>query len=584
MSIPGSLDPLALPELILSITQLLSIKTTRRCRLVCRLWNDTLYSRCWSEVRFLHMDFTKKTNLGTPMCKERWNLIHRLVISMQVHSDSAHLKFEWIDQITCPILTVLNLGLMPRKTMAWNFNPNSRAESARHQGTLQELTMEIEGMTESLLEVLAGCKTLRRLGHQGVSFVLSTPPNCQWIDQYERLWHRIERLTLHESHSAVSFVPFTHEFKTRIESRLCLLKRSSQIHELDYEMYIRWSGDRTHPYLFQIPLSIIRNSPSMRRLNWRTQSRLAPRQMHLVGPMAYLAKDIRDGQLLNCLQELDSLALSWAPFQTEDLVTVLQALPKVTKLDLSWTNSDPTNWKVITEKVLIPRFQTTITELCIHNCCFGGQSAMKIMCSIPGLRVFEADIVDPQDLEEVAGVFPEQSASTSSALSSSSSSCSSSLLPSLPKPQPWVCLGLKKLSLQFKRRNPLATDFKKQSIPTTECILVSQLAKLECLETLNLGPSKPPTLESVPFKETMKLNLEFEKPLEGLKTLRRMKEYTGPSKWNMMSSWGRVEAQWVLDHWPLLERLSLIRLGSMATKMLEEQEIDCSGCFPGQFD
>ncbi|KAG0044479.1 hypothetical protein BGZ83_010305 [Gryganskiella cystojenkinii] len=245
------------------------------------------------------------------------------------------------------------------------------------------------------------------------------------------------------------------------------------------------------------------------------------------------------------------MTLPHADFAIKDFETLIGALPALTDLSLDSTNFDDHCFQIL-KNVDQGRYGTTLTELSIKHCeNFSGRFIHEVLCNFAALQVFKADTLFYSDLLQDEREHGGQR-------------------------RPWVCLGLKTLSLFFKRISDphtassenvapavpsdgtsvvnntvettstpaTTTSMITSTSPTFESLLFPRVATLEQLETLDMA-----NYQSLRPPEIIRLDLEH--GLDQLKTLKRLRVLKGFNSFrNQVAHWDEAEAHWVLKHWP----------------------------------
>ncbi|KAG0044188.1 hypothetical protein BGZ83_010566 [Gryganskiella cystojenkinii] len=660
----NQLRPLLIPEIILHVGNFLDSYSALQCLRVCQQWYSLLLPMVWSSVEvvfgsfFLHFVhprgivkdphvFLKHTHLiqqlslastdtfDFPLLQEQpdqqqneteerlqnlprqfqWGPAHRVEVGQD---PPRHQHFT----IHCPNLSTLILPLH------WNPHEKERKtpeliaarESAlidlirRHQHSLEVLELGTDIFSEELLEVLMGCPRLRRL-EQEEWFI-----EPKWIlRQYEQIWSlRLNTLRLIqpdyigdriEMEGLGSFAAAGIAIDNNISSwgkqldssSECSKPRSvetTQLKDLEFKWHSNWSG------FHGIALKMIINSPELTRLKWDFYS-AEEDESPSTGPLARLVRAMSSSSSsspslppssssssssspkIGTWSQLKTLAVIGADFEVKDFETLVRVLPVLTDLELELTNFDDCFLQLL-QTVDQGRYRSTLSELRFKKCDgVTGAIVHEILCQFSGLRVFKAEMIRHSDLLQDAqdhdGVM-----------------------------RPWVCLGLKELSLYFGHTSSDESNTTQESTPATFSVLTSAFNSIRTTITAATTTSPPPppppqspattvppTFESLIFPrlstfeqlEVLDMNttdvilrhrnvrMDLKHDLDQLWTLKRLRILNGSVFKPRVFYWGEDEAHWVLDHWPRLETLDYIGLTDGARSILEDEGgLDCRNC------
>ncbi|KAG0055690.1 hypothetical protein BGZ83_007697 [Gryganskiella cystojenkinii] len=472
---------LDLPEVFFSISRFLDSYSILQCLHVCKQWHTLLLPSIWSKVKLnsdwkpvfggqRHQDdpfaFLKHAYLVqeleiysfasdlTLLQPDGRRLIHCVNLSTLIIN--IHWAFDDNDDFYETDVTNYGLEHSSRKEMEEQRDRqrSSLIEIIRlHQRTLEVLKLSSRIFSKELLDVIAGCPRLRRLEHSETFIDLD-----KWTtQQYEQLWSNnlevlyLNQLTLKESsqydhHTDTSIINYSsiQGLEASFTSAEPISAITTAIQDLSIDMSV------VRPKFYEVPLRMILSSPKLTRLSWTSSQGDNPYSTTLA-PMAYLAQAVRlrgssngsssdgdsgDGDSLSVRNPVFSsrlafLCMRWINFATEDFETLIGASPSLTGLELSLTNFDDQCLQILMNQDH-GRYQSTLTELNLEGCReVTGKLIQEILCSFSGLRIFKADNLCRCDLVllDEQGYGHEQGEAL----------------------RPWICLGLKELSLFFDR-------------------------------------------------------------------------------------------------------------------------------------
>ncbi|KAG0042517.1 hypothetical protein BGZ83_000361 [Gryganskiella cystojenkinii] len=393
----------------------------------------------------------------------------------------------------------------------------SISDALRHRSVLKEVIMDrVLPLTPEFVEALASCSYLEKVSPIP-DFTIQDPE--EWISLFERLWSRIRVLSFHISpdsfplsmtsrptttSSSLSSSVLANPDSVTSSSPAPLQWRSStganRIRDLEvytvYEMYatLRW-------ILEQCP-ELVRFSASI-----RLGDQWLPLPLEDLALMADLAEMIGSGR--SCLR-LEDLSLPDEKFQNDDFSSLMNAMHRLTALNLSRTNFNLDSWRILQS---VPRHVFTIRNLNLHGCMdLPGAAMQDILCSMPNLEVFYS----------AEGFFDTDL---------------------LEDPRPWAC---------SHRLQDLQLILGIRSFKTSYPTVYSYLAGLTKIENLTIwtpmGCSK---------SEVFQLHLK--QGLDQMRTLGRTLLYLSLPGPNVKPN----EARWMLEHWTRLscavkDKLALI--------------------------
>ncbi|KAF9363070.1 hypothetical protein BGX34_004959 [Mortierella sp. NVP85] len=204
---------------------------------------------------------------------------------------------------------------------------------------------------------------------------------------------------------------------------------------------------------------------------------------------------------------LESIAFGAMDSTNDDLTRIMEGMHRITELSMG---GGPGLFRSNSMEQLRPHFQ----HLKVLNLGFAkditSQMAQEVLSSCPLLVKLRIPQIDAMDI--VQG-------------------------------QPWVCLGLRELSVFFA--------FDPSTIEFSQTLVMDQLSRLTRLEELNLAWERPSGATQDPmFQESIDLRLEND--LGRLRNLRRLRHISFTFTKQKM---GEQEISWILEHWRSLELL-----------------------------
>jgi len=276
----------------------------------------------------------------------------------------------------------------------------------RHASTLQHLSVGELRLDLHLLKALAHCSPLQRLNLH-IHHVKATPE--QWIEYHDQLWSHVH--TLHYIGPAYMYNVRALDLFT-LQTRFQETCGPTALQEIQILLK---NPDIQTVWLF---LCIIMKSPRLVRLQWDVLEGFHPLSRYFyVGPTAWLAQGARTRHMHCPL--LASLTLYVNHLPVQGFNVVLKTLTGLQKLDLQMTNFGQEHCQVLIHEV--PRCRTTLTFLDLTKCkLLKEEDVHDLLCAISSLETFRA---------------PYRS--------------------SLSDPRPWVCLGMKDLTLDPLELEPM---------------------------------------------------------------------------------------------------------------------------------
>ncbi|KAG0055693.1 hypothetical protein BGZ83_007700 [Gryganskiella cystojenkinii] len=565
-------------EVILNVGDYLERSHKRDCLRISSLWYKAFLPEIWSFVRLGHVDFVTKNDTNQKplrsLAGKHASLIKTLEVSFAAELDhfseneneDEMVLFEDLNTVTFPNLTSL-VVLMDSEENEKSGDLEESLEAVRvrntshsakidkqvsslvqliqkYQSTLEELSLDsFYFHHKTLLTALAGCPRLRLLRYRDFS---CTKP-MDWFAQCESLWYSAQLKSLELRGAWFGSEPMDFSL-LRTALKEVFEGRQTQLQDISYVM-LQSQGEAA----LEIPASLVLNSPNLVRLRWWMDLHQYPNKTDF--PMQLLAKAAREG-VMN-FPKLESFSMTGGEYESDDLRAVLGALTTVTKLDLYYTNFDTACYRILAEE--FPRYRDMLTELNLKVCCnVSSEVVQNILCSFPSLKVFETDELKPT--EEL-----------------------------MTDERPWVCRGLKRLTLYFIREMPPAPanqelsegedDGAAETSTVTPIVnwpqsvihsfILERLATLTKLESYQYGR----TTEYI--DGTLNLSLGEEGGLDLLKSLSRLRKITGPLPIKHRPRWGLEEVEWVLKHWRGLETVTRFNIEPEAQELLKERGVTC---------
>ncbi|KAG0036089.1 hypothetical protein BGZ83_003895, partial [Gryganskiella cystojenkinii] len=197
---------------------------------------------------------------------------------------------------------------------------------------------------------------------------------------------------------------------------------------------------------------------------------------------------------------------------------VIEAMPRLTELDLTAGELDSAAWEVLKAQ---PGLLMRLKVLKLKECSvLDGRSIQDMLCSLPKLEVFAAESIKDIDI--------------------------------LADDRAWVCSGLKDLKVSFLLKGdtpPSSSSPNDSPLSQSQNMILARLSQLTRLEKLDLNGH----CWSYYWTPEMALELTVEKGLDQLRTLRSLKCITAPEVERDTAWWGSAEVDWMMmGHWPEL--------------------------------
>ncbi|KAG0055685.1 hypothetical protein BGZ83_007692 [Gryganskiella cystojenkinii] len=287
----------------------------------------------------------------------------------------------------------------------------------RHKDTLQELDLDAP-VTNKLLTVLNTCTRVVRFSHN--RFAIECTP-AQFADRFlpffaqlegtvrlHGLWFDTKKLTKATKSRKKGPIRISPKVADAIEA----MKPNKMIRELDLK-----TDFLNSQHLF-VPLDLIGLCPELVRLTWLVESDRYKEYRDTDTPIKML---FLGGYLkrLPDFKKLVSVEVPSTSFEPEEFKGFLEALPAMTKLDLSCNSGfDRTCCRILTQQV--PRYRTTLTDLDLRYCRQADPKVVhELMCTMSALEVLVVDYITASTLYKDK------------------------------RNRPWVCLGMRELTLAF---------------------------------------------------------------------------------------------------------------------------------------
>ncbi|KAG0055433.1 Arrestin domain-containing protein 2 [Gryganskiella cystojenkinii] len=459
-------DPLQIPEILYLVGRFLPTKCIVDCLQVSHFWHDTFLPCIWTDLE-VHVidDDDHSLNLPTiEAIKKHAPYIHELGIwytpnddidpsnsgsikattattATTTDDDSTRRGTIALLYFTFPNLTDLYIRKSFRPQNYENIKNNNTLEPVicafirRHQEHLVAYANE-DLATEDLMAVLKDCPRLKYV-NVGHNLVIKDP--ALWVEEFEQVWSRQHTVSLVEPIPLGRVTPFApsvpvedwpqSQVKTEIQN-LTLIHYNKTVYPIQH-----WILERC-PELVQLRLESARTS-------------------HRV--MRDLAELIRSGRSCQRLSELSLRSME--TFSNEDFKALLEAManiPKLegtggkgegglllTELDFYLNKFNQESWTILRDSR--PSQLQTLRSLNLGSCELLPRTVIQeILCSIPTLSNFYGTELRETEIKD-----------------------------------PWVCMGLKHLSLTFKV--PIS------SLKESQRRICARLAQLTQLEGLNSG-------------------------------------------------------------------------------------------------
>lgn len=322
--------------------------------------------------------------------------------------------------------------------------------------------------------------------------------NCElWFSQKNALWSHLTHLTFQDPMLNSLYDP-----SIRVE----FLTNDSNIPEIQEGTVILGGHCSCKETMAQ--MWVIAQCPNLVHLRWTTFYRRA-RRLGDFRKLDWIARGARDNW-----PRLQSLSIPTQRIFAEGFRTLLESMTRLEELDLSSTRFNHECWMALQGT---PRHLATLRILDLTKCDdLHGSHILDMLTSIPNLIVFKAGSLTRAHPVDFA--------------------------------QPWVCLGLRELSLVMEVDDP--------SSCAALLLRLSEMKRLERLEFLD---------ESI-IVSNASLQLTLLDGMGQLATLRKLEKLKGSSR--STASWGEEEAQWVLENWPKLTEIEHVTLESEARQML----------------
>ncbi|GJJ68414.1 hypothetical protein EMPS_00760 [Entomortierella parvispora] len=368
-----------------------------------------------------------------------------------------------------------------------------------NKATLVNFTMDHQFVDDNALEALCECPRLKecRLAHR----LLIDDPD-RWTSQFERLWSRLEVVSLREPMTGSKYIPLktcpTDWSAPRDSTGQPL---GNQILDLTLSNY--------NNYVYEAQLWILLRCTNLKKLSWYIKGK------EIMTPMQQLAKIIQQGH--SC-QQLEELRMGYMNFENTDFASLLSSISQLNLLDLRYSSFDGESWECLLDESKHLRTLAVLDLTACHG--LPGWVVQEILCEMPNLKVLRAPEMEDMNI--------------------------------LRHDLPWVCQELEELELTFILRKEV---YGKDLILTR----LSELTKLQVL-LVDFFRSKPMTdlrnFWTEDGEDHLSLSVheveggaEVGGGLDHLRTLRRLRVVSE----SMVLYRRQEEAEWIVKNWPRLE-------------------------------
>ncbi|KAG0049263.1 hypothetical protein BGZ83_005904 [Gryganskiella cystojenkinii] len=247
-----------------------------------------------------------------------------------------------------------------------------------------------------VLDALAKCKKIEKVQIQHLHL---SSPNI-FFDRYPTLWSQLKTLSLGGCwfNTGKDIDKILLGVRKKVEKQAKIQHLTIRTPEGDHAVY-------------ELQALLIKNCPELVSLSWAPGSLV---RKNKTGAIIHLAKAIEFGYKF---PKLESIHVEGDKnFRNQELAVVLRGLPSLTNVALPETSFDVACWDFM--KRGIPRYMTSLKELDLGGCAFTtGAMVHNVLCSAPTLEVFRGNYIKTSNFQNDR--------------------------------RPWVCTGLKKLTLEF---------------------------------------------------------------------------------------------------------------------------------------
>ncbi|KAG0053109.1 hypothetical protein BGZ83_001652 [Gryganskiella cystojenkinii] len=543
------INPLTIPEIIFQVGKYLNRSQLVHCLLVSHLWHETFLPWFYYELNVYPVGRDTGTRrVSNQAVLEHASLIRKIAffcnssLDLLLDDDYKRRQYTSTHELTCPNLIQLEINL-PSEDRT---DPSQLAFLQRHREHLKGVTLD-HIAAKDIIEALVNCPRLERLD---VAHLLQFEDHQQFIHEFERLWSRLRTVNL-ETLAPILSINLTPT--PVITQHWPRSTGPNRIQDLTMNQY----DENT----LEIQVWILKQCPGLIRLNWYNDD---DRFSEPTVPMAKLAELMQDG---HSFPDLKDLTLNERHFKDDDFESLLKAwldhdprCPAGTtprsrtgvKLALECTNFSMGSWRVLRS---VESRLLALKALNLSMCDqISGSAIQEMLCSLPNLEQFQAKTIQDTHIWK--------------------------------NDQPWVCLGLKDLSLSFRIQRRSGT--RRSASISMILSRISQLTQLEIMAVLLLVEDKEeePSLdtrgvcddvevqdinekeegreseqeevededeehhetESVETDEDEPIPLTLEDGLAQLSTLTRLQVVD-----SMVLLSGEEEIRWMIENWPQLE-------------------------------
>ncbi|KAK3810362.1 MAG: hypothetical protein J3Q66DRAFT_352880 [Benniella sp.] len=407
-------------------------------------------------------------------------------------------------------------------TLPWSFSSHSHhvksleiyctptsEHAAMRCPNLESLTLT--GCRQNLfsLQLIMGHPTLTRLQmHQ------------LWSNYQSEFWDKVLGFR-HLKHLALSVVTFADDDvdkfwqlctrMERLELSKLRLANHGNLSSMEFPLLKEFRVGIDQEEESTLYLELVKRCPSLTACNWKIGDREADKRF-VSGFVDLVAS--------KTWSDLDSVDSASNFITNEDLSKIMEGMTQISVLNIGST------WEAFgsnSTELLRPRF-SNLKELSLGYCITAaGPLAQEIMSSCPMLEKLSIPHINASEI--ASG-------------------------------RPWVCLGLKKLSVRF--------CFRPATVGLLQPLVFEQLSRLKRLEDLRIdGISDDPTLRKMRLQETFDLRL-----CRGLGKLSTLRSLAVINFLDTDQRMGDEEVDWMIEHWTSLVEVN----GTLNTSKQEFDE------------